>query len=52
MEKSCGTQVSFASLESIYQLFDQGYTYAILESDLFIISNWTENMKKLIKKLK
>ncbi len=50
--KSCGTQVSVASMESVQQLFDQGYTYAILESDLFILSNWTENMKKLIERLK
>ena len=50
--KSCGSQVSETSVESINQLFDLGYTYAILGSDLFVLWRWAEEMKTLISALK
>jgi len=46
--KSCGTQVSEASGESVEQLFDLGYTYAILGSDLFVLWQWSEQMRNLM----
>ncbi len=50
--KSCGTQVADASLESVQALFDLGYTYAILGSDLFILWKWAESMHELIQLMK
>ncbi|HEC27688.1 MAG TPA: 4-hydroxy-2-oxovalerate aldolase [Gammaproteobacteria bacterium] len=47
--KSCGTQVADASQESVQALFDLGYTYAILGSDLFVLWKWAEQMQSLIK---
>ena len=50
--KSCGTQVADASEESAQVLFDMGYTYAILSSDLFVLWKWAEKMQTVIKNLK
>lgn len=50
--KSCGTQVADASKESVQALFDLGYTYAILGSDLFVLWKWAEQMHGLIKLMK
>lgn len=47
--KSCGTQVADASEKSVQALFDLGYTYAILGSDLFVLWKWAEQMQGLIK---
>jgi 2-dehydro-3-deoxyglucarate aldolase len=46
--KSCGTQVADVSHESVNALFDLGYTYAILSSDLFVLWKWAEQMNGLI----
>jgi 2-dehydro-3-deoxyglucarate aldolase len=50
--KSCGTQVADVKEDSIQNLFDQGYTYAILGSDLFVLWKWAETMKEYIGKYK
>lgn len=46
--KSCGTQVADASDAGVQALFDQGYTYAILGSDLFVLWNWAAQMRTLM----
>jgi 2-keto-3-deoxy-L-rhamnonate aldolase RhmA len=50
--KSCGTQVADASVESVQALFDLGYTYAVLGSDLFVLWKWAEQMQGLIKSMR
>ncbi len=50
--KSCGTQVADASTESVAALFNMGYTYAILGSDLFVLWKWSEQMRDLIQSMK
>ena len=50
--KSCGTQISDTSEEAIKDLFDLGYTFAILGSDLFVLWRWAEEMKAIMEKLK
>lgn len=50
--KSCGTQVADASTDSVKALFDLGYTYAILGSDLFVLWKWAEQMRNLITLMK
>jgi len=50
--KSCGTQVSDSNEESIQNLFDMGYTYAILGSDLFVLWKWAEKMQGLMKTMR
>jgi len=46
--KSCGTQIADPNQESVKALFDLGYTYAILGSDLFVLWKWAEEMKNII----
>lgn len=50
--KSCGTQVSDTTEGAIKDLFDLGYTFAILGSDLFVLWRWAEEMKTVMEKLK
>ena len=50
--KSCGTQVSDPTIENVEDLFQLGYSYAILGSDLFILWKWAEKMKNLIEKMR
>jgi 2-dehydro-3-deoxyglucarate aldolase len=50
--KSCGTQVADASPKSVEALFDLGYTYAILGSDLFVLWKWAEQMQALMRSMK
>ena len=47
--KSCGTQISDPNKESLNKLFNYGYTFAILGSDLFALWNWSQKMHELIK---
>ena len=47
--KSCGTQISKPNIQSIKEVFDQGYTFSILGSDLFILWKWVEEMKILMQ---
>jgi len=49
---SCGTQVSDTTPENVNALFDMGYTYAILGSDLFVLWKWAEEMSGMIKKMR
>jgi 2-dehydro-3-deoxyglucarate aldolase len=50
--KSCGTQVADVTPEAVQELFDLGYTYAILGSDLFVLWKWAEKMKALMESMK
>jgi 2-dehydro-3-deoxyglucarate aldolase len=50
--KSCGTQVSDANPTTVKALFDQGHTYAILGSDLFVLWNWAVQMQGLMATLR
>lgn len=47
--KSCGTQVADANHAEINSLFDLGYTFAILGSDLFVLSKWASDMRLLMQ---
>ena len=44
--------VPHATTESVQELFDMGYTYAILGSDLFVLWKWAEQMHGMIELLK
>ena len=50
--KSCGTQLNDPNLKNIDALFELGYTFAILGSDLFILWKWAEAMKEVITNFK
>ena len=50
--KSCGTQVADVNENNVNALFDLGYTYAILGSDLFVLWKWAEQMRELMSELK
>ena len=49
---SCGTQLADVSEAGINRLFDMGYTYAILGSDLFVLWKWAADMNALMNKYK
>ena len=48
-KKSCGTQVADATSEGVQSLFDLGYTFVVLGSDLFILWKWAEQMRGLMQ---
>lgn len=50
--KSCGTQLNDPNLKNIDALFELGYTFAILGSDLFILWKWAEAMKEVMTNFK
>ncbi len=50
--KSCGTQIADPNIENVNSLFDMGYTYAILGSDLFVLWKWAEKMNTLMDIIK
>jgi len=47
--KSCGTQVADVNPESVNDLFELGYNYAILGSDLFVLWKWAAEMQGMMK---
>jgi 2-dehydro-3-deoxyglucarate aldolase len=47
--KSCGTQLSIPSKVSIQEAIQIGYSFIILGSDLFALTNWSSNMTEIIK---
>ena len=46
--KSCCTQVADVSVDAVQDVFDQGYSFVILGSDLFVLWKWAENMRGVI----
>lgn len=50
--KSCGTQVADTNPASINALFDMGYNYAILGSDLFVLWKWAAQMQDMMKSMR
>lgn len=49
---SCGTQVSIFNKKKIKDIFNFGYNFVILGSDLFILKNWALDTNKLINNFK
>jgi len=45
---SCGTQIAEANLENVEALFQLGYNYVILGSDLFVLWKWASEMREII----
>jgi 2-keto-3-deoxy-L-rhamnonate aldolase RhmA len=50
--KSCGTQTADPGEAGVNALFDLGYTFAILGSDLFVIWKWAEQMGGLMGRMR
>jgi len=50
--KSCGTQVADATAATVQPLFDLGYNYAILGSDLFVLWKWAAQMQDMMKRMR
>ena len=46
--KACGTQDVEPSKLSIGKAIENGYTFVVLSSDVFILWKWGERMQKLI----
>jgi 2-keto-3-deoxy-L-rhamnonate aldolase RhmA len=50
--KSCGTQVADANPATVKFVFDLGYNYAILGSDLFVLWKWAAQMQDMMKSMR
>ncbi len=50
--KACGTQVIEPNMESVKKAFSTGYTFVVLASDVFLLWKWSENIGKIINKLR
>lgn len=50
--KSCGTQIAAPNKISVESHLEEGYTFIIMSSDLFILWNWSDDMKSLIRKFR
>jgi 2-dehydro-3-deoxyglucarate aldolase len=50
--KSCGTQLAYATPEGVQAMFDLGYTYAILGSDLFVLWKWAAQMQEIMNTMR
>ena len=50
--KSCGTQVADATRDTVKGLFDLGYNYAILGSDLFVLWKWAAQMGDIMNSIR
>ncbi len=50
--KSCCTQLANVTEDGVEDLFDQGYTFAILGSDLFVLWKWAEQTRDIVNKFK
>jgi 2-keto-3-deoxy-L-rhamnonate aldolase RhmA len=50
--KSCGAHLVVANLDLMRQAFNKGYTFLVLASDLFVMSQWSKLMREDIQRLK
>ena len=50
--KSCGTQLANPTRITIEEAIKKDYTFIILGSDLFVLSNWSKNISQEIMKFK
>ena len=47
--KSCGTQLVDPTTDNVRDAFEQGYTFTVLASDVFLLWKWSERMKTLMQ---
>jgi 2-dehydro-3-deoxyglucarate aldolase len=50
--KSCCTQIAEVTPDRVRDAFDQGFTFVILGSDLFILWKWAEDMRAVMAEVK
>lgn len=50
--KSCCTQIADVTPDKVRDAFDQGFTFVILGSDLFILWKWAEDMRAVMGEVK
>ena len=49
-QKGCGTQAVEPTPENVMNLFEVGYTFVVLASDVFALWKWSERMQSLIQR--
>lgn len=50
--KSCCTQIADVTPERVQDAFDQGFTFVILGSDLFVLWRWADDMRTVMRRFK
>ena len=50
--KGCGTQVIEPDVEGLQGVFESGYTFVVLASDVFVLWKWSERMGDLVQRLR
>ena len=46
--KACGTQIIEPTPQAIAAAFEQGFTFTVLASDVFLLWKWSERMRSLV----
>lgn len=52
LRKACGTQIIEPTETAVAAAFEQGYTFVVLASDVFVLWKWGERMRTLVKTLR
>lgn len=50
--KSCSTQVANVTADAVEDVFAQGYTYVILGSDLFVLTEWARRTGEVVDRFR
>lgn len=48
-KKACGTQITEPTEENVKAVFQKGFTFAVLASDIFLMWKWSAKMRGLIE---
>lgn len=48
--KSCCTQIADVTAERVQDAFDEGFTFVILGSDLFVLWKWADDMRTVMRR--
>jgi 2-dehydro-3-deoxyglucarate aldolase len=48
LQKACGTQLIEPTAEAVAAALDEGYTFIVLASDVFLLWKWSERMRALV----
>ena len=47
--KACGTQIIEPTDQNVREAFDEGYTFVVLASDVFVLWKWSERIRRLVR---
>ena len=51
-KKACGIQITEPDLKTVEAIKKTGYTFIVLASDVFLLWKWSENMRKILDRVR